>query len=100
MQQIAQRLTKEAGEDVDTTAVDLLWVKAKGGVAVTSSANPANIKNLAKTGRLQVSLTQEEVVQIDNIATQYHFRYYVRISVTCDFKNHVLNLPSYCRTSI
>lgn len=95
MQQIAQRLTKEAGEDVDTTAVDLLWVKAKGGVAVTSSANPANIKNLAKTGRLQVSLTQEEVAQIDKIATQYHFRYYVCFSIICKLIDHVLSLPSF-----
>lgn len=74
---IAERLSKDVGEKLDNHAVTLLWVKAKGGVAVTSSANPENIKGLAKTAKLQVSLTPEEVAEIDRIGSQYHFRYYV-----------------------
>ena len=74
---IAERLSKDAGEQLDTHAVTLLWVKAKGGVAVTSSANPENIKGLARTAKLGVSLTREEVAEIDRIGSQYHFRYYV-----------------------
>lgn len=79
LNKIAERLSEEAGEKLDTHTVTLLWVKAKGGVAVTSSANPENIKGLAKTAKVTVSLTPEEVAEIDNIGSQYHFRYYVSI---------------------
>lgn len=78
LQKISERLTKEAGEEVNDHAVTLLWVKAKGGVAVTSSGNPENIKGLARISRLKVALTPEEVAEIDSIGSQYHFRYYVR----------------------
>ncbi|KAK9894212.1 conjugated polyketone reductase C1 [Cystobasidium minutum MCA 4210] len=76
LQKISERLTKEAGEEVNDHAVTLLWVKAKGGVAVTSSGNPENIKGLARISRLKVALTPEEVAEIDSIGSQYHFRYY------------------------
>lgn len=73
----AERLSKETGEEVNERDVLLLWVKAKGGVAVTASGNPENIKKLAKTAYLKASLTKEEVAEIDSIGSQHHFRYYV-----------------------
>lgn len=74
---ISERLTKESGVEIDQHAVGLFWCKAKGVVAVTASGNEDRIRGLGKIAQADIALTDEEVKEIDEIGSKYHFRYYV-----------------------
>jgi len=73
---IAERLSKDAGEEVDFHNVGLFWCKAKGVVAVTASANPTRLAALGRLASADLNLTPEEVQEIDTVGKTHHFRYY------------------------
>lgn len=73
----AARLARESGTEVDAAMVCLLFCRAKGVIAVSASANPANIEKLARTQSLP-DLTNDEVSEIEQTARKFHFQAYVR----------------------
>jgi diketogulonate reductase-like aldo/keto reductase len=74
LKRISDRLTKETGKDIDPATVLLLWTRAKGVTAVTSSGNDGRIKKLGVTARLPDLLTKEEVEEIEREGRKTHFR--------------------------
>ncbi|GAA6006532.1 uncharacterized protein JCM10292_003804 [Rhodotorula paludigena] len=75
LERIAQRLSKETGEEVDAAMALLLWTRSKGVVAVTASGNNGRIAKLALTQRLP-ELTKDEVEEIEALGRKVHFRAY------------------------
>ncbi|BGP54499.1 hypothetical protein JCM8202_001579 [Rhodotorula sphaerocarpa] len=71
----AARLARESGTEVDAAMVCLLFCRAKGVIAVSASANPANIEKLARTQSLP-DLTNDEVNEIEQTARKFHFQAY------------------------
>jgi len=84
LEKIAKRLSESTGEKMDENAVLLLWCKAKNVVAVTASGHADRIAGLAKIAKLKEGLTKEEVKEIDDIGSKYHFRHYTE-HMTVDF---------------
>lgn len=76
LQRIAQRLSSATEKEVDSAAVLLLWVRAKGVIAVTASGNEGRIQKLAGVQSLP-DLQPEEVEEIEKVGRAYHFRAYV-----------------------
>lgn len=76
LERIAQRLTKETGKEVDTTAALLLWNLSTGVPVVTTSGNPDRIQKLAELDTLP-DLLPEEVEEINKAGRSVHYRYYV-----------------------
>lgn len=69
LERIAKRL------DVDPATVLLLWVRAKGAIAVSSSGNEGRIRQLAETARMTTDvLTAEDVREIDEAGRKTHYR--------------------------
>lgn len=95
LQEIAKAVSQRAGTELDTNAVLLLWCKAHDVVAVTASANPDRIKGLAQLAKLDVNLTPDEVKQIDETGSKYHFRYYVGSGSTEDSSHGTLLSPTW-----
>ncbi|EIN05022.1 conjugated polyketone reductase C1 [Punctularia strigosozonata HHB-11173 SS5] len=91
LERIAARLSKESGQAVDAATVLLLWTKAMGVVAVSSSGNADNIKRLAATYTSPLHLTSEEVKEISDVGRTVHFRHYTE-HMEVDFP--LPNLPS------
>jgi len=89
---IAERVRKDAkeGAKVDETSVLLLWTKAQGVVAITTSGTESRIRSLAATDDLP-DLKPEEVEEITKIGKQVHFRHYTE-HMEDDFP--LPNLPS------
>ncbi|GJN91261.1 hypothetical protein Rhopal_004280-T1 [Rhodotorula paludigena] len=75
LERIAQRLSKETGEEVDAAMALLLWTRSKGVVAVTASGNNGRIAKLALTQQLP-ELTKDEVEEIEALGRKVHFRAY------------------------
>ncbi|BGP40924.1 hypothetical protein JCM10450v2_004928 [Rhodotorula kratochvilovae] len=75
LERIATRLSKETGKEVDATLALLLWTRAKGVVAVTTSSKEERIKKLALTQELP-DLAKEEVDEIEQLGRKIHFRAY------------------------
>lgn len=86
LERIAQRLSKEIGEEVDAAMALLLWTRSKGVVAVTASGNNGRIAKLALTQQLP-ELTKDEVEEIEALGRKVHFRAYVRGS-SCLLSRH------------
>lgn len=74
LKKIAERLSSEAGSEVDVNAVLLLWCKAKKAVAITTSSNMDRVKGFAELAKSKLALTKEEVDEIDEIGKKYHYR--------------------------
>lgn len=69
LDRIAERL------NVDPATVLLLWVRAKGAVAVSSSGNEGRIRQLAQTARMATdTLTADDVRDIDEAGRKTHYR--------------------------
>ncbi|AAW42373.1 conserved hypothetical protein [Cryptococcus deneoformans JEC21] len=90
LERIAQRISKDNGQKLDSTTVLLLWTRQKGVVAVTTSKNEQRIKGLADVEHLP-DLTAEEMEEIEKIGRSHHYRYYIE-HMTEDFPNP--DLPS------
>ncbi|RXW19201.1 hypothetical protein EST38_g6649 [Candolleomyces aberdarensis] len=88
---IAERLTKKYGEPIDSNAVLLLWTKAQGVVAITTSANPDRIKTLGKIAQSNWELEQDEIDEITRVGKTIHYRHYTE-HMEVDFP--LPNLPS------
>lgn len=73
-----------AAHDIEPAAVLLLWVRAKGAVAVSSSGSADRIKKLAETARLPATLTAADVSDIDAAGSKTHYRFYAP-HLTIDF---------------
>ncbi|EIN10078.1 Aldo/keto reductase [Punctularia strigosozonata HHB-11173 SS5] len=65
-----------SGEAIDAATVLLLWTKATGAVAVSTSGNSDNIKRLAATFSSTLQLTPEEVKEISDVGRKVYFRGY------------------------
>lgn len=76
LERIAQRISKDSGQKLDSTTVLLLWTLQKGVVAVTTSKNEQRIKGLADVEHLP-DLTAEEMEEIEKIGRSHHYRYYI-----------------------
>lgn len=70
---VIERIAKE--RNIDPATVLLLWVIAKGHVAISGSAKAENLKKLAAIDSLP-DLTAEEVAEIDAVGRKIHFRGY------------------------
>jgi diketogulonate reductase-like aldo/keto reductase len=69
LDRIAKRL------DVDSATVLLLWVRAKGATAVSSSGNEGRIRQLSQTARMATDvLTADDVRDIDEAGSKTHYR--------------------------
>ncbi|KAF8161648.1 conjugated polyketone reductase C1 [Crassisporium funariophilum] len=79
LERIAQRISKITGKEIDSSIVLLLWVRAQGVVAVTTSANPDRINSLGEIATLPNLLEQSEVDEITTVGKSIHYRYYVRL---------------------
>ena len=77
LERIALRLTEKYGEKIDASVVLLLWTKAQGVVAVTTSANEERIKGLAEVYKSDWELEKDEVEEITKIGKTIHYRHYV-----------------------
>ncbi|ODO07234.1 aldose reductase [Cryptococcus wingfieldii CBS 7118] len=75
LERIAQRLSKDAGKELDSTAVLLLWTIQSGVVVITTSKNEERIKGLAALDSVP-DLTAEELKEITDVGKTHHFRYY------------------------
>jgi diketogulonate reductase-like aldo/keto reductase len=77
LSRIANRLSSATGKEIDEAGVLLLWTRAKGAVAISSSKNEGNIKKLVDVGRLpENTLTEDEVKEIETEGRKVHFRNY------------------------
>ncbi|KAF8161649.1 conjugated polyketone reductase C1 [Crassisporium funariophilum] len=76
LERIAQRISKAAGKKLDSSIVLLLWTRAQGVVAVTTSANPDRIKALGEIATLPNLLEQSEIDEITNVGKSIHYRFY------------------------
>ena len=74
---ISERLTRKYGEPIDSNAVLLLWTRAQGVVAITTSANADRIKNLGKIAQSNWELEQDEIDEITRVGKTIHYRHYV-----------------------
>jgi hypothetical protein len=74
---ITERLTTKYGEPIDSNTVLLLWTKAQGVVAITTSANADRIKNLGKIAQSNWELEQSEIDEITRVGKTIHYRNYV-----------------------
>ncbi|WOO80650.1 NAD/NADP-dependent indole-3-acetaldehyde reductase [Vanrija pseudolonga] len=70
---VLERIAKT--HNIDPATVLLLWVIAKGHVAISGSAKADNLKKLAAIDQLP-DLTAEEVAEIDAVGRKIHFRGY------------------------
>lgn len=75
LQKIAQRLTKEAGWEVDEATVLLNWTIQKGVVAVTTSSKKENMEKMVRSEKLP-ELTQDEMSEIETVGKGIYFRAY------------------------
>ncbi|KAG5641349.1 hypothetical protein DXG03_005455 [Asterophora parasitica] len=91
LERIAERLSKATGKSVDLATVLLLWTRAQGAVAVTSSGNAERIKLLAEVSQLPDLLEASEVEDITRVGKTVHFRYYTE-HMEIDFP--LPNLPN------
>lgn len=73
---IASRLSALTGKDIDNATVLLVWTRAMGVIAVTSSVNEERIKKLAESLDYADMLTAEEVEEITETGKQVHFSHY------------------------
>ncbi|KAF5391183.1 hypothetical protein D9757_003126 [Collybiopsis confluens] len=91
---IAKRISgtsRDLSTPIDEAVVLLLWTRAVGVVAVTTSGNEARIKRLAQCFSLPSDLlTKAEVEEITNVGKTVHFRHY-REHMETDFP--LPNLP-------
>lgn len=78
LERIASRLTRTTGKDFDPATVLLLWTRAQGAIAVTTSGNPGHIRGLAEVAKLPNLLEQDEIDEITRVGKTIHFRHYVR----------------------
>ncbi|ODN84497.1 hypothetical protein, variant 2 [Cryptococcus amylolentus CBS 6039] len=85
LERIAQRLSKDTGKELDSTAVLILWTIQKGVIAVTTSKTDKRIESLVAIDDLP-DLTAEEVKEIEEVGSKVHFRHYTE-HVTTDFPN-------------
>ncbi|ODN84496.1 hypothetical protein, variant 1 [Cryptococcus amylolentus CBS 6039] len=75
LERIAQRLSKDTGKELDSTAVLILWTIQKGVIAVTTSKTDKRIESLVAIDDLP-DLTAEEVKEIEEVGSKVHFRHY------------------------
>ncbi|KIY66709.1 Aldo/keto reductase [Cylindrobasidium torrendii FP15055 ss-10] len=80
LERIAKRITQDnpdLGVNIEASTILLLWTRAQGVVAVTTSGKAERIEELAKVSRLQDHLLKkEEIQEITDIGKKYHFRAY------------------------
>ncbi|KAG6906537.1 hypothetical protein DXG01_013415 [Tephrocybe rancida] len=76
LEKIAERLTASTGKKVELATVLLLWTRAQGVVAVTTSGNEKRIKALAEVSNLPDLLEQSEIEEITRVGRTIHFRHY------------------------
>ena len=85
LERIAARLSRDTGKDCDPTAVLLLWVIGKGGIAVTSSANESRIDRIAALEDPSINLTKDEMDEIERVGRTVYAR---RSDVSRNALNH------------
>ncbi|KAG6828517.1 hypothetical protein H0H92_007735 [Tricholoma furcatifolium] len=76
LEKIAKRVSTATGKTVDLATVLLLWTRAQGVVAVSTSANEQRIKNLADVSHLPDLLEPAEIEEITRVGRTVHFRHY------------------------
>jgi len=72
---LASKLTSESKVEVDEAGVLLLWIFAKGAVAITSSGDEERIRKMADLEKVR-DLTKEEVGEIDEAGGKVHYRHW------------------------
>lgn len=71
--------------DTTTTSVLLRWLIQSGVVAITTSTNTDRLKDIAAV--YDLTLTEEEVKEIEAAGKKVHFRYYdVSLAITCGIR--------------
>jgi diketogulonate reductase-like aldo/keto reductase len=75
LKKIAKKLST-ADKPVDEATVLLLWTRAKGAVAVTTSGKADRIRKVATVDALP-DLDAADVEEIEAVGKKVHFRHYV-----------------------
>ena len=73
LERIAEGYNKKHGQDIDANAVLLLWIRAKGAIAVTSSSKTQRIDKLIAFDKLP-NLDQKDVEEIEKVGRTIYWR--------------------------